>query len=89
MFVAVYGHDHPTVATTLVNMAVVYQKQDKYDEDLELYHKAEKVFAAVYGNDHQLVADTKENIGLVFRSTNRKQETKEMFKQAADIRRQV
>jgi tetratricopeptide (TPR) repeat protein len=70
-------------------MAVVYEKQGKYDEALDLYHKAEKVRVAVYGHAHPDVALTKQNIGLVFRSTNRKQEAKEMFKQAADIRRQV
>ena len=40
----------PDVATTHNNMAVVYWNQGKYDETLDLYHKAEKVRVAVYGH---------------------------------------
>ncbi len=33
-------------------MTVVYMQQGKYDETLDLYHKAEKVSVAVYGHTH-------------------------------------
>jgi hypothetical protein len=38
------------VADTLLNIANVYDSQGKYDETLDLYQKAEKVYVALYGH---------------------------------------
>ena len=54
------------MASTLLNIAVVYHRQGKYDEALDLYQKAERVYIAVYGYAHPDVATSEYNLGDLF-----------------------
>ena len=60
------GDDHPDVATTYNNMALVYTKQGKYNEALAMYEKALSIRLKKLGDDHPRVADTYVNIGIVY-----------------------
>jgi len=44
--------DHPRVADSLNNMAIVYQQQGKYEEALEMFTKAYHIYLKVLGPDH-------------------------------------
>ncbi|NDY74971.1 tetratricopeptide repeat protein, partial [Desulfobacter hydrogenophilus] len=52
----VLGPDHPSVATTLNNLAGLYESQGKYEEAEPLYQRALKIRETVLGPDHPSVA---------------------------------
>ena len=58
------GDDHPRVADTYNNMAVVYYNQGKYDEALAMYEKALSIKLKKLGDDHPDVADTYNNMAV-------------------------
>jgi tetratricopeptide (TPR) repeat protein len=66
-------------------MAVVYRNQGKYDEALDLYHRAEKVFVAVYGHEHPLVADTKYNIANLYKNQGKLEEARQLYLECEQI----
>ena len=78
-------YEHPDVAGTVLNTAVVDEKQGKYHEALELYHKAEKVFVAVYGHDHLDVASTYCNMGVVYEKQGLYEKALEYYQKDLEI----
>ena len=60
------GDDHPDVATTYNNMAVVYMNQGKYEEALAMYEKALSISLKKLGDDHPDVATTYNNMAIVY-----------------------
>merc|ERR1711965_254410 len=80
------GNDHPDVARTYNNMALVYDSQGKYDEALEHYNKSLEIRLKKLGNDHPDVADTKYNIALLYKNNlNNKLEAKTLFEDCVRI----
>ena len=63
-------------------MGMVYEKQGRYEEALDYYHRDLEITVRVPS-----VADTKENIELVYEKTGKKSEAKTLFTEAAKIRR--
>jgi tetratricopeptide (TPR) repeat protein len=60
------GEDHPDVADTYTNTALVYDKQGRYEMALELYEKCLAISIKALGEDHPDVADTYTNTALVY-----------------------
>ncbi|CAK9102754.1 Nephrocystin-3, partial [Durusdinium trenchii] len=57
------GEDHPSVAATLGNMAVVYEAQGDLRKALETYQRSLDIDVAAYGTeDHPSVASTQYNM---------------------------
>ena len=50
------GADHPDVAKTLNDMAIVYKKQQKYEEALKTYHESLRIKEDKLGVDDPEVA---------------------------------
>jgi tetratricopeptide (TPR) repeat protein len=48
----VLGKDHPDVATSLHNLALLYQAQGAYDKAQPLYERSLGILEKVLGKDH-------------------------------------
>ena len=57
--IGLFGHNHPDVAGTYVNIGSVYQAQAKYPEALDMYHKGLPIYEQVHGRNHPDTASTK------------------------------
>ena len=55
------GADHPDVAMTLNNLAVLLKKREKYEEAAALYGRALAIFEAALGPDHPKVVTCRKN----------------------------
>lgn len=55
-----YGNEHPTVADTLGNIALLHMTQEQNNDARLYYEKALAVKQAVYGYDHDSTKQTKE-----------------------------
>ena len=59
---AVFGVEHPSVATALNNLAAIYQALGEYEEAEPLYQKALNIDEKVLGEDHPNTAADQDNI---------------------------
>ena len=62
------GPDHPSVATSLNNLAGLYKAQGKYDEAEPLYRRDLEISENALGPDHPDVAITLNNLALLYDS---------------------
>jgi CHAT domain-containing protein len=65
----VLGKEHPDVASSLNNLAYLYQAQGNYSQAEPLYQRALAILEKVLGNEHPLVATTLNNLALLANST--------------------
>ena len=80
------GDDHPDVADTYNNMAVVYRNQGKYEEALAMHEKALSIYLKKLGDDHPDVADTYNNMAGVYDKQGKYEEALAMYEKALSIR---
>lgn len=59
------GPDHPDLATTYNNLAIVVRRAGDYRRARQLYHKALAIREAHFGPDHEWVAETLNNLATV------------------------
>ena len=59
------GPDHPTVATSLNDLATLYQAQGKYAEAEPLYKRALAIREKALGPEHPDFALSLDNLGLL------------------------
>ena len=50
----VSGEEHPSVATSLNNLGILYKNQGKYDEAEKMYKEALAIHKKVSGEEHPL-----------------------------------
>jgi tetratricopeptide (TPR) repeat protein len=62
------GADHPDVATSLNNLAALYQAQGRYGEAEPLYQRSLHIREQQLGADHPDVATSLNNLALLYRS---------------------
>jgi tetratricopeptide (TPR) repeat protein len=60
------GPDHPSVATSLNNLAEVYRNQGRYGDADPLYRRSLAILERAFGRDHPLVASTLNNLGVLY-----------------------
>ena len=64
----------------ICSIAIVYQKQGKFPEALELYHKSLATKEKVLGCEHLDTAKTQGNIAAIFFQQGKHTEALEMWK---------
>ncbi len=79
------GSDHPTTATALNNLAVLYKAQGKYAEAEPLYKRALAIKEKALGPEHPHVATSLENYAALLRNTERTTEATKMESRAKAI----
>ena len=81
-----FGPNHPHVATSLNNLALLYQTQGQYGPAEPLYKRALAIREKAIGPDHPHVATSLENLAALYRATNRDAEAETLELRAARIR---
>jgi tetratricopeptide (TPR) repeat protein len=78
--------EHPDVALSLNNLALLYCDQERYDEAEALYKRVLTILEKALGPDHQNVAYVLENLASLYLKTGKKDEAKKLSEQAKQIR---
>jgi tetratricopeptide (TPR) repeat protein len=83
------GDDHPDVATSLNNLAALYNSQGRYAEAEPLYHQALELNQRLLGDDHPQVAISLNNLGFVHYEQGRYREAELLYHQALELRKRL
>ena len=79
------GPDHPDVAVSVNNLALLYKTQGHYAQAESLYKPALEIKEQALGPDHPSVATSLENLAGLYRDKNRDKEAEALEKRAARI----
>ena len=85
----VLGEEHPDTATTLNNLAWLYESQGRYDEAEPLYERALAIYEKVLGEEHPDTATTLDNLAGLYRNQGRYDEAEPLYERALAIREKV
>ena len=80
------GLDHPSVATSLNNLAELYKTQGQYAQAEPLYKRSLAIMEKALGPDHPSVATSLGNMVALYRKSGREKEAEVLEKRAAAIR---
>jgi tetratricopeptide (TPR) repeat protein len=83
------GADHPEVAGTLNNLAILYDAQGKWADAAELYKRALVILENTQGAEHPTVATTLNNLGVAYRQQGNITGAEAAFKRALAIREKI
>jgi tetratricopeptide (TPR) repeat protein len=78
--------NHPDVAVSLNNLAMLYTAQGQYAEAEPLYKRSLAIREKALGPNHPNVAASLENLAALYKATNRLTEAEDLQKRAAAIR---
>ncbi len=79
------GADHPDVATSLNNLAGLYDSMGRYGEAEPLYERSLAIDEQVYGPDHPAVATSLNNLAGLYKSMGRYGEAEPLYLRALAI----
>ncbi len=80
------GPDHPDVATSLNNLAALYDTLGEYAQAESLHKRALSIREKALGPEHPFVATSLENMAELYRATDRQVEAEKLEERAAAIR---
>ncbi|WP_293071758.1 MULTISPECIES: tetratricopeptide repeat protein [unclassified Moorena] len=83
------GEEHPDVATSLNNLAVLYYRQGRYCKAEPLYVQALEMKKKLLGTEHPSVAISLNNLALVYNYQGRYCKAEPLFVQALEIRNKL
>ncbi|MDY6936101.1 MAG: tetratricopeptide repeat protein [Cyanobacteriota bacterium] len=79
------GEEHPSVATSLNNLALLYRSQRRYAEAEPLYIQALEMRQRLLGDEHHYVATSLNNLALLYERQGRYTEAEPLFRQALEM----
>ena len=82
------GNDHPDVALSLNNLAILYSSQGRYNDAEPLYLQSLDIYKRQLGNDHPHVALSLNNLALLYSSQGKYLEAENLAQQALVIYQQ-
>ncbi|MEM9539915.1 MAG: CHAT domain-containing protein [Cyanobacteria bacterium P01_E01_bin.42] len=85
MYKRLLGEEHPSVATSLNNLAELYRSQGKYEEAELRYRQALEMYKRVLGEEHPSVATSLNNLALLYRSQGKYEEAELRYRQALEM----
>lgn len=85
IYEAICGPDHPHVATSLNDLAVLFRETNRWIEAEQLSRRALAVRKAWYGPDHPDVAESLGNLAVLLQETNRFAEAERLSRRALAI----
>jgi tetratricopeptide (TPR) repeat protein len=80
-----FGSKHPTVATSLNNLAELYKSQGKYAEAEPLYRRSLAVLEKQLGENHPLVATSLNNLAGLYKSQGKYEEAEPLYRRSLAI----
>ena len=82
----VLGSDHPSLADTLNDLALLYKSQGHYAEAKPLYQQARAIYEKVLGPDHSYLAITLGNLATLYKEQGHYVEAEPLYQQARTIK---
>ena len=79
------GAEHPYIATSLNNLAALYESQGRYEEAEPLYIQALDMRKKLLGEEHPDVATSLNNLAGLYSSQGRYEEAEPLYIQALDM----
>ncbi|VFM95071.1 MAG: Tetratricopeptide repeat-containing protein [Candidatus Kentron sp. G] len=86
---AVFGNEHPEVATDLNNLAELLKTQGQYAEARRLYEEALAIRRAALGDKHPDTAQSLNNLALLLKTEGEYAEARLLYEQTLAIHRAV
>ncbi|MCD4785833.1 MAG: tetratricopeptide repeat protein [Candidatus Eremiobacteraeota bacterium] len=80
-----YGANHPNTATSLNNLAMLYQSLGRYSDALPLHKRALEIREKVLGKEHPSVATSLNNLALLYSAQGKYSDALPLFKGALEI----
>ncbi|MGB7445248.1 MAG: tetratricopeptide repeat protein, partial [Coleofasciculaceae cyanobacterium] len=85
----VLGSEHPDVATSLNNLAYLYESQGRYEQAEPLYHQALEMYQRLLGQEHPDVATSLNNLAALYQSQGRYEQAEPLYRQALEINQRL
>lgn len=79
------GQEHPSVASSLNNLAALYENQGRYEEAEPLYIQALQMRQKLLGQEHPSVAISQCNLGVFYQRQGKYDEARALYHQAIAI----
>ncbi|AAM05106.1 TPA: tetratricopeptide repeat protein [Methanosarcina acetivorans] len=83
------GLEHTSVATTLNNLAGLYDNMGEYEKALPIYQRALEIVEKVLGPQHPDVANTLNNLALLYRQMGEYEKALPIYQRALEIMENV
>jgi tetratricopeptide (TPR) repeat protein len=83
------GLEHPHVAASLNNLAILYCATGRYSEAQALYQQALELRKRLLGDNHPDVAASLNNLAELYRATRRDSEAQALYQQALELRKRL
>ncbi len=80
------GEDHPDVAQSLSNLALLYYSQGKYSEAEPLYVRSLEIRERQLGTDHPDVAQSLNNLATLYQTQGKYSEAEPLLVRSLDIK---
>jgi eukaryotic-like serine/threonine-protein kinase len=84
-----YGPEHPKVAQTTNNLALLLDDEAKYEQAEAMHREALRIRRAALGPRHESVANSLSNLGITLRHRGHYAEAEQVIREAVSIRREV
>ncbi|NER24952.1 MAG: tetratricopeptide repeat protein [Symploca sp. SIO1C2] len=85
----ILGEEHPDVATSINNLAGLYESQGRYEEAEPFYLQALEMNKQLFGDEHPNVATSINNLAFLYRRQGRYEEAESLYRQALEMRKRL
>jgi len=85
----ILGMEHPDIANSLNNLAVLYKSQGKYDEAESLYKRSLAIKEKVMSAEHPDLASSLNNLAIVYRIQGKYDEAEPLYNRSLAIREKI
>ncbi len=83
------GEEHPDVASSLNNLALLYRSQGRYREAEALFQQSLELRQKLLGEEHPDVASSLNNLALLYRSQGQYVEAEPLYRQSLELRQKL
>ena len=83
------GPDHPSLATSLNNLALLFKAQGRYAEAESLYQRSVTIKEQALGSDHPSLATSLNNLALLYKTQGNYAEAEPLYQRAVAINEQA
>ncbi|MGD1948907.1 MAG: tetratricopeptide repeat protein [Leptolyngbyaceae cyanobacterium] len=84
-----FGDEHPSVATSLNNLAALYRSQGRYEQAEPLYQESLELLKKLLGDEHPDVATSLNNLAVLYANQKRYFDAESRLIEALDLRNRL
>jgi len=85
----IHESEHPDIATSLNNLAVLYHEQGNYDKAESLFERALEIRENILGNRHSDFADSLDNLAVLYKDQGLFDKAEPLYERALEIQEDV